>query len=117
MSKKGIISNIYFNEHFEIEAFSFHFFFFVRVRKVNIFFFTAFFEMFISLSLQPSLTTREKSSFFFQEFMLPSITLNYMYSLPNIVYCFLKLLVLFHYRNFPNMHTITSFFPYSDCEN
>ena len=31
-----------------------------------------------------------------------------MYSLPNIVYCFLKLFLLFHYRNFPNMHTITS---------
>ena len=107
MSKKGIISNIYFNEHFEIETFSFHFFFFVRVRKVNIFFFTAFFEMFISLSLQPSLTTREKSFFFARIHVYP-ITLNYMYSLPNIVHCFLKLFLLFHYRNFPNMHTITS---------
>ena len=89
----------------EIETFSFHFF--LLGYEVNIFFFTAFFEMFISLSLQPSLTTREKS-FFFQEFMLPYYTQLHVLSLPNIVCCFLKLFLLFHYRNFPNMHTITS---------
>ena len=34
MSKKGIILNIYFNEHFEIETFSLNFFFVVvRVRS------------------------------------------------------------------------------------
>ena len=97
---------MYISMNIEIETFSFHFFFLLGY-EVNIFFFTAFFEMFISLSLQPSLTTREKS-FFFSRIHVYPITLNYMYSLPNIVHCFLKLFLLFHYRNFPNMHTITS---------
>ena len=71
--------------------------------------------MFISLYLQPFLTTREKS--FLSKNSCYPITLNYMYSLPNIVCCFLKLLLLFRYWNFPNMHAIKSFFPYNDCEN
>ena len=105
MRKKGIMLNVYFDEHWDRNIF--FSFFFLLGYEVNIFFFTAFFEMFISLSLQPSLTTREKS-FFFSRIHVYPITLNYMYSLPNIVHCFLKLFLLFHYRNFPNMHAITS---------
>ena len=64
---------MYIAMNIEIETLILFIFFFLLGYEVNIFFFTAFFEMFISLSLQPSLTTREKS-FFFQEFMVPYYT-------------------------------------------
>ena len=55
---------MYIAMNIEIETLILVIFFFLLGYEVNIFFFTAFFEMFISLSLQPSLTTREKSFFF-----------------------------------------------------
>ena len=54
---------MYIAMNIEIETLILVIFFFLLGYEVNIFFFTAFFEMFISLSLQPSLTTREKSFF------------------------------------------------------
>ena len=95
MSKKGIMLNVYFNEHWDRNIF-FSFFFWQGMNKY--FPFYGILLMFISLSLQPFLTTREES--FLSKNSCYPITLNYMYSLPDIVCCFLKLLLLFHYRNF-----------------
>ena len=65
---------MYIAMNIEIETLILFIFFFLLGYEVNIFFFTAFFEMFISLSLQPSLTTREKSFFFFKNSCVPYYT-------------------------------------------
>ena len=96
---------MYISMNIEIETFSFHFFF-VRVWSKYFLFYCVLWN--VHLFISPTFFNHQGEIFFFFKNSCYPITLNYMYSLPNIVYCFLKLFLLFHYRNFPNMHTITS---------
>ena len=96
---------MYISMNIEIETFSFHFFF-VRVWSKYFLFYCVLWN--VHLFISPTFFNHQGEIFFFSRIHVYPITLNYMYSLPNIVYCFLKLFLLFHYRNFPNMHAITS---------
>lgn len=97
MSKKGIILNIYFNEHFEIEPFSFNFFVVVvRVRSKYFLFYCILWN--VHLFISPTFFNHQGEIFFFSRIhltLLHSITCNLC--LIYIVYCFLKLLSLFFF--------------------
>ena len=98
---------MYISMNIEIETFSFHFFF-VRVWSKYFLFYCVLWN--VHLFISPTFFNHQGEIFFFSRIhvTLAYYTQLHVLSLPNIVYCFLKLFLLFHYRNFPNMHTITS---------